>query len=273
MYSIEGFLLNLHDALQVWCLNYICSLIRVAVSVLRNIHLENLTFIDRCIVIYSYSKTNKMHQILKLFILVKRCTCFRRMELQFHLVPLAAGSSSCLTYACCCMCSLELLMMEGKTVRTRWNCSSISFPLASRWQQLFDICLLLYVQSSAHGDGRKGRPKHVECYAKINNLRNRWYLVGFTIGIYTYCFGHNCSLVSMSARTLQSSNSYLTCKCWLISKPTSCLWNATKLFSNRHYHICFLRWKLGVSNIYFRCSGNVSLQTELLVDLHIYFRS
>ena len=28
----------------------------------------------------------------------------------------AAGSSSCLTYACCCMCSLELLMMDGKTV-------------------------------------------------------------------------------------------------------------------------------------------------------------
>jgi len=31
--------------------------------------------------------------------------------------PLAAGSSRCLTYACCCMCSLELLMMDGKTVR------------------------------------------------------------------------------------------------------------------------------------------------------------
>jgi len=30
---------------------------------------------------------------------------------------LAAGSSSYLTYACCCMCSFELLMMDGKTVR------------------------------------------------------------------------------------------------------------------------------------------------------------
>jgi hypothetical protein len=30
---------------------------------------------------------------------------------------LAAGSSSCLTYACFRMCSLELLMMDGKTVR------------------------------------------------------------------------------------------------------------------------------------------------------------
>jgi len=31
--------------------------------------------------------------------------------------PLAAGSSICLTYACCRMCSFELLMMDGKTVR------------------------------------------------------------------------------------------------------------------------------------------------------------
>jgi len=30
---------------------------------------------------------------------------------------------------------------------TRWNEISISFPLASRQQYLFDKCLLLYVQS------------------------------------------------------------------------------------------------------------------------------
>jgi hypothetical protein len=30
---------------------------------------------------------------------------------------------------------------------TRWNCSSISFPLASSQQNLFDIHLTLYVQS------------------------------------------------------------------------------------------------------------------------------
>ena len=47
------------------------------------------------------------------------------------------------------------------------NCSSISFPLASRQQYLFDICLFLYVQSSTADDGRKDRPKHVECRSKI----------------------------------------------------------------------------------------------------------
>ena len=33
------------------------------------------------------------------------------------LLLLQAGSSTCLTYTCCCMYSLELLMMDGKTVR------------------------------------------------------------------------------------------------------------------------------------------------------------
>ena len=40
------------------------------------------------------------------------------------------------------------------------------YPLASRQQYLFDKCLL-YVQSSTPDDGRKDRPKHVECHSKI----------------------------------------------------------------------------------------------------------
>ena len=34
-------------------------------------------------------------------------------------------------------------------------------------QYLFDKCLLLYVQSWNADDGRKDRPKHVECHSKI----------------------------------------------------------------------------------------------------------
>jgi len=38
---------------------------------------------------------------------------------------------------------------------------------ASTQPYLFDICLLLYVQSWTPDDGRKDRPKHVECHSKI----------------------------------------------------------------------------------------------------------
>jgi hypothetical protein len=78
--------------------------------ILCKILMKLLTFIGLCIVIYSYSKTNKMHSFLKSFILVKHSTCFGR---SFH--P-SSGAQDC-TYACCCMCSLELLMMDGKTVQ------------------------------------------------------------------------------------------------------------------------------------------------------------
>jgi len=44
--------------------------------------------------------------------------------------------------------------------------------LASRQQYLFDKCLLLYVQSWTPDDGRKDRPKPVECHFqnKINSI-------------------------------------------------------------------------------------------------------
>ena len=46
------------------------------------------------------------------------------------------------------------------------------YPLASRQQYLFDICLLQYVQSLTPCDGWKGLPKHVECYSNKINLRH-----------------------------------------------------------------------------------------------------
>ena len=44
--------------------------------------------------------------------------------------------------------------------------------------------MLLYVQSSTPDDGRKARPKHVECCSKIKYISDIVHLVGFTIGIY-----------------------------------------------------------------------------------------
>jgi len=62
-----------------------------------------------------------MHQVLK-FILFWNNTLHVSGGLSVHhqefkTVHIATGSSNPLTYACCCMYSLELLMMDGKTVR------------------------------------------------------------------------------------------------------------------------------------------------------------
>ena len=59
---------------------------------------------------------------------------------------------------------------------TRWNCSSISFPLASSQQNLYDIYLMLYVQSWTPDEGRKDRPKHVDWYSiNSKNCASSWF--------------------------------------------------------------------------------------------------
>jgi len=88
---------------------------------------------------YLYSKTNKMHQCSKLFYFGMTLYMFRtvfpsiiRSSRQY--IPQQAfvkqillsachqaDSSICLTNACCCMYCLELLMMDGKTVRNMYS--------------------------------------------------------------------------------------------------------------------------------------------------------
>ena len=48
----------------------------------------------------------------------------------------------------------------------------LKFILASRRQCLFDIRLLQYVQPLTRDDGRKERPKHVQCYTNKKKLRH-----------------------------------------------------------------------------------------------------
>jgi hypothetical protein len=106
--------------------------------------LWHLTFIGPCLVIYSYSKTDKMCLFLKLFMLVKHSTCFGR---SFH------PSSRAQDYAC----------------SNRHMSNSCCYLLLAAG---LDRCLLLYAQSWAPDDGRKDRLKHVECFTRINNLRD-----------------------------------------------------------------------------------------------------
>jgi len=58
---------------------------------------------------------------------------------------------------------------------------SISFLLASSQQNLFDIYLLLYVQSGTPDDGWKGRLKHVVLFQNKNKFEKLVHLVGITI--------------------------------------------------------------------------------------------
>ena len=65
---------------------------------------------------------------------------------------------------------LSVHHQEFKTVHratNRYRCL-----LASSQRYLFGKCLLLYVQSLTRKDGRKDRPKHVQCYSNEINLRH-----------------------------------------------------------------------------------------------------
>ena len=58
---------------------------------------------------------------------------------------------------------------------------------ASRQQYLFNICLLLYVQSWTPDDGQKDHLKHVECHSQISKFDTLVHLDGFTIEIILRC--------------------------------------------------------------------------------------
>jgi len=170
-----------------WCLRP--AVLRHLLCCLLIFHLTNLTFIGPCIVILFlwYNQLDApMYQIY--FILKRRSTCFGRSFRPSSGVQDCIYSNRHLSNRYCCllasayqvasrqpylfdscMYSFELLMMDGKTVRT----------LASRQQYLFDKCLLLYVQSWTADDGRNDRPKHVVCYSKIKINLIHWciYLV------------------------------------------------------------------------------------------------
>jgi len=123
-----------------------------------NIYLSYLMFIRPRIVIYFYSKTNEMHQFFN-FILFCSSTLHVLDSLSVHhqeSKTVRTASGICQTH------SADYLL-----VGTKWNSSSILFPLASSQQNLFDVYLMLYVQSWTPDDGWKDRPRHVEWYYKI----------------------------------------------------------------------------------------------------------
>jgi len=90
-----------------------------------------LRFVGPCIVIYFYSKTNKLHNISNLFYFGATLYMFRTVspsiirslrlyiQQQVYVIQVLLPSShrTYMTYTCCCTYSLRLLMMDGETVR------------------------------------------------------------------------------------------------------------------------------------------------------------
>jgi len=79
--------------------------------------------------------------------------------------------------------------------------------LANRQQYLFDKRLLPYVESWTPDDGRKDRPKHVECHSKIKYI---WY-----IGESSWFYCRNNKFFSMLRAWQEPSFSHSSCF-WLL---------------------------------------------------------
>jgi hypothetical protein len=100
----------------------------------QQLHLPNLTFIGLCIVIYSYRTTNKMHLFLKLFVLVKHSTCFRR-----SFCP-SSGAQDC-TYSCC------YLLLEQQVAAAVWHMPVAVCTVMSSWwwtERPSETCRVFY---------------------------------------------------------------------------------------------------------------------------------
>jgi len=91
-------------------------------------------------------------------------------------------------------------------------------------QYLFNKYLMLYVQSWTPDDGRKDRPKHVECHSKKNEFDTLVHLVGFTIGIISFWY----------SRCIKTSN--IVGVSTLVKKFSHFSWShVTLYFLQRHW--------------------------------------
>ena len=115
-----------------------------------------------------------MHNISNLFYFVVALYMFRTVfpSIIRSLKTVHTASGICQTDSVDCL-----------LVGTRWNLSSVSFPLASSQQNLFDIYLMLYVQSQTPDDGQKDRNMQ-SVTTKQNKFEKLVHLVGFAVQIY-----------------------------------------------------------------------------------------
>ena len=99
----------------------------------------NMTFVGPCIVIYFCSKTNQMHNNSNLFYFGTTLYMFRTVSPS----------------------NIRSLRLYTQHHTTLWLLAS------KQPQNMYDIYLILYVQSWTPDDGWREHPKHVECCSEI----------------------------------------------------------------------------------------------------------
>ena len=82
----------------------------------------------------------------------------------------------------------------------------LAFPLTGSRQYLFNICLLQHVQFLTPVDGRKDRPKHVDCYSNKINLKH-WCI--WLVLLYRYITMHGPMGVKKKVYFLLRRNEFL----------------------------------------------------------------
>jgi hypothetical protein len=117
--------------------------------------MSELTFVGLCILIYFYSKTNQIQSISNLFYFGTALYMFLTVFLSI-------------------IRSLRVYIQQQVYVKqVLWLLTSgheMEFhlvPASKQPQNLYDIYLMLYIQSYAPDDKRRDRPKHVECCSQI----------------------------------------------------------------------------------------------------------
>jgi len=144
LYQLGSSLKFYEEAVRIWKVlihSFVLSETCVKTVIVNNLMdlTFNLTFVGPGIanIISEYNQQDAT--FLNLFISVRRSGCFRRffrpssgaqnctysiryLSDRYCDLLLALGGSNGLTNTWCCMCSFELLMMDGKTV---WNMQSV----------------------------------------------------------------------------------------------------------------------------------------------------
>ena len=155
------------------------------------------------------------------------------------------------------------------------ECTYSNRHLSNRYCCLLDKCLLLYVKSSAPDDGRKERPKHVECHSKMDKYDTAVHVVGFNIEIILRCtalWTSNLNVKRVQFVNLNCPHKYATRFDLYSGHPQACQYKninsniqQTSKRSLFYFH-CYLLFCLFVNRV--RCLVNLVLSYSF-VFMHI----